>query len=134
MEELLNKRIIRIVIGVTIGIPFTAISIPLGWHGMLLGFGGIASGNVLFISIGITTITGFVGIAGAWRRLLKSTEVISKEELNRIRIMLFCGLASSLALCIWAIIKANIVTILALSLLLLFSVFFIYATPKNSNK
>lgn len=131
MEELLNKRITRIIIGVSLAIPFTAISIVLGWHGLLLGFGGIASGNILFILIGITTIIGFVGIAGAWRRLLKSSNLMSKEEQNKIRTMLFFGLASSLVLCVWSFFKADIITILILSLLLLFSVFFIYATPKR---
>lgn len=131
MEELLNKRITRIIIGVSLAIPFTAISIVLGWHGLLLGFGGIASGNVLFILIGITTIIGFVGITGAWRRLLKSSKVMSKEEQNKIRTMLFFGLASSFILCVWSVFKTDLITISILYLLLLFSVFFIYATPKK---
>ena len=130
METLLNLRIFRIIIGTAIGIPFTAVSIILGLHGLFIGYGGIREGNILMMAIGIITITDFIGIGGAWLRLVSSTKEISKEEQKRIRIMLFNGLAASFALFVWAL-YSDIQTSLIAFVLLICVAFFILATPKK---
>lgn len=130
METLLNSRIFCIIIGTAIGIPFTAVSIILGLHGLVIGYGGIIEGDILLLAIGIITITGFIGISGAWLRLFSSTEEMSIEEQKRIRTMLLNGLVASLALFGWALYSDIKVSLFALALLMCVA-FFIQATPKK---
>ena len=134
MESFLNKKIIRIMIGLFVGIPFTAISIPSALYGLLFGVAGLLfSGSIIFALIGFTAITGLIGISGAWRRLLKSSDILCQEERLLIRKMLFSGLISSLILSTSALYFNYLETILLFTLLLFINLFFIYATPKNTN-
>jgi hypothetical protein len=130
METLLNYRISRIVIGAGIGLPLTAVSIVLGFHGLIIGYGGITEGNILFLFIGVITITGFIGIFGAWWRLLTSTDETTKIKQNKIRTMLFYGLATSVALLMWSL-YSDINTLPISLLLIIASTIFMYATPKK---
>jgi len=134
MESFLNKKIIRIMIGLFVGIPFTAISIPLGLYGLLFGISGLFfNGSIIFALIGFTAITGLIGISGAWRRLLKSSDIICQKERLLIRKMLFSGLTSTLILFTLVLYFNYLEAIFPFTLLLLINLFFIYATPKNTN-
>jgi len=130
MEVFLNYRISRLIIDIGIGLPATALSVILGFHGLILGYGGIKEANIYFLFIGLITITGFIGIIGAWWRLMSSTENTSKSEQNKIRVMLFYGLATSVALLMWSL-YSDYRTLLIPVTLILAGTFFIYATPKK---
>jgi len=130
MQNIFNSLIFRFVIGVCIGIPFTGISLILGLHGLFIGYGGIVEGNMFFLAIGVITVTGFIGIAGAWARIFSSTEKMSTENRDVIRLMLYCGFISSMGLLGWAL-YADVRTSVVPILLLICSAFFILATPKN---
>lgn len=106
MEAFLNYRISRIVFDITIALPLTVFSIVAGLYGLAMGYGGIlvighgviSRDGLSFLIIGIIAITGFIGITGVRRRLITSTDNTSKTEQNKTRVMLFYGLATSIAL------------------------------------
>lgn len=130
-EEFLNKKLTRVLIGIAVALPFTALSLPLGWYGLVMGEIGFAGGDLISIAIGLITILGWIGITGGWRRLLQSSKDMPSKEQNRIRIMLFCGLASSLSLLLGAIYLKFQEGIIGCILICLLNVFFISATPKK---
>ena len=131
MEKLLNNRIVRIVIGTAIGVPVTAISIILGLHGLILLYAGIKEVEVLPFSLGVVTITGFVGIVGAWKRLFTSSEDMTEKQKTNTRTLLVFGLLSSLALSIWAMSSSEPEMAAILFMLSFGAGVFIYATPKT---
>jgi hypothetical protein len=138
MEAFLNYRISRIVIGIAVGLPLTAIVIILGLYGLVMGYGGILvlshgariETGLYFLFIGIISITGFVGITGVWRRLITSTEHTSKTEQNKTRVMLFYGLATSIALLMCSLYNDYNTLPIPLTLILTCTLF-IYATPRK---
>ena len=131
MEDLLNKKHIRIIIGIVIAAPFTAGAIIFGLYGIIMGIGGIAEQSPVLLLLGLITISGLIGVSGAWRRLLKTTNEINYKEQNKIRTMLFFGLASALALLAWSIYFKWPLAITICVLISTLNVLFIYATPKK---
>ena len=54
MENILNNVLVRIFIGITIGIPVSAISVVLGFHGLVLLYAGIKdNASKLFSASGV---------------------------------------------------------------------------------
>lgn len=131
MEALLNKRNTRIIIGLFIAAPFTAGAIIFGFYGILFGIGGITGQNPQAFFLGLITISGLVGVSGAWRRLLKPTSERMNKEQNKIRVMLFFGLASSLALFASSIYFKLTEAILLFIAIIILNIVFIYGTPKK---
>jgi len=134
MEDLLNKKSTRIIIGLFIATPFTVAAIIFGLYGIILGIAGVAENNPILFLLSLISISGLVGVLGAWRRLVKTTTELSDKEQNKIRTMLFFGLASTVALCIWSVYLEFPKAIATFILILTLKAFFIYGTPKNSNK
>ncbi len=130
MEVFLNYRVSRLIIGAAIGIPATAISVILGFHGLILGYAGIKEADIYFLFMGVITITGFIGIIGAWWRLMVSTRNTSNSKQNIIRSLLLYGLATSVALFMWSLFSDYRTLPIPLTLILA-GTFFIYATPKK---
>ena len=131
MEKLLNNIIVRIVIGATVGLPLTAISIVLGFHGLVLFYAGVKELELIPFSLGLVTITGFIGIIGAWKRIFITSEVMTEKEKNTTRVMLIFGLLTSLALSIWAFRTSEPEGGIILLALSFGAGAFIYATPKK---
>jgi len=131
MEEFLNKKNTRIAIGIFVAVPFTAVALLFGLYGIIFGISGIATINPFASLFALLTALGLIGIAGAWRRLLKSTNKNNSKEQNKIRTMLFCGLASTLAFFAVSFYFNQTKAILLLLPIAIFIVFFIYATPKK---
>ncbi|MDH5517043.1 MAG: hypothetical protein OEY36_04365 [Gammaproteobacteria bacterium] len=128
------NKLIRLAIAVLIAVPFTAAAIIFGLYGMLFGVAGITSADPVAIFLGVVTIAGLAGIAGGWRRLLKSSVQLTQRERNRIRMLLYCGLASSLSLfCFFAYLKLAMAAFI-LFIMTLLNVAFIYVTPKQAGK
>jgi hypothetical protein len=135
MEYALNNIIVRIIVGITVGSSITAIALIGGAHGLVLGYAGIINAEFGLTLFGILTITGFIGICGAWCRLLKPTYSMSQRFITRIRYMLFFGLVTSAILSIWALyIEGLTVITMPLLALTLGCILFIMGTPKSSNK
>ena len=131
MEVILNNRIVRIIIGTAIGIPLTAISVVLGLHGLVLLYAGIKEMELVPFSMGLVTVTGFIGIYGAWKRIFKSSDEMTESERSKVRIMLGFGFLSSLGLALWALSSSEAEATIIMLLLAVGAIAFIYATPKK---
>ncbi|WP_198263188.1 hypothetical protein [sulfur-oxidizing endosymbiont of Gigantopelta aegis] len=90
MEEFLNKKNARLIIGIFVAAPFTATALLFGLYGIMFGIAGITSKHPFASLFGLLTALGLIGVAGAWRRLLKPTNKYNSKEQNKIRTMLFC--------------------------------------------
>jgi uncharacterized Tic20 family protein len=130
MEAFLNYRISRIVFGIAIALPLTAISIVAGLYGLVLGYGGIIGAGLYLLFIGMISITGFIGITVVWRRLKTSTENTSKTEKNKTRVRLFCGLVTSIALLMCSLYNDCKTLPMPLTLILFYTLL-IDATPRK---
>ena len=134
MEYIFNNIFVRIIAGILIGIPVSVVALVSGAHGLLLGYAGIITVEFWLVLVGIITITGFIGIIGAWRRLIDSTVSMSVKYNNKTRSMLFFGIFTSVALTIWSIVIDGVSEMtLLLIILCMAGVMFIIATPKSSN-
>ena len=81
--------------------------------------------------IGTVTITGFIGIYGAWKRIFRSSEAMTESEKSRVRVMLTFGFMSSFGLGLWAFSASEMEATIFLFLLATGAIAFIYATPKK---
>jgi hypothetical protein len=131
IERFLNKLLTRWLAGLIVGLPFTWLSLILGVHGIILGKGGIKEGGFDLIAPGIITIAGFIGIVGAWIRVIRPTYAMSESILHATRIMLYCGIAASVALFIVVIIGSGFISSLPFALVIALGILFIIATPKQ---
>jgi len=131
IENLLNNLIVRIILGLSLVIPLTIISLVFGVHGLILGYSGIVDANLIFLLIGIITIVGFLGIIGSYWRIFRSSQIMSDKERRILIILLFCGITASIALCVWSLIFKEIIASLIFILLSTIGILFIYATPKK---
>lgn len=128
---MLNNVYLRIIIGIFIGLPLTATSLIGGAHGLVLGYAGIVNAMFGLLLMGILTITGFIGIFGAWLRLLESTYSMSDRYRIKTRVMLYFGLVTSSILYILAIYTDGL-SLLSMPFIAMTigSVLFIIGTPK----
>ena len=134
MENILNNIFVRIIAGLIVGIPLSALVLVTGAHGLLIGYAGVINSEFWLILVGIITITGIIGIIGAWRRLIDSTYSMSVPYNNKTRTMLFFGVFTSVALTVWTIVIDGVSEIASLLIILsIGGVIFIIATPKSSN-
>ena len=81
--------------------------------------------------LGVVTITGFIGIIGAWGRLLISSNDMSVKSSKRIRLMLLSGLLTSLSFLVLAVYKSEPEGAVFMLALTLGAAAFVYATPKK---
>ena len=132
IEKVLNNEVVRTSIRYAILFPFALISIVLGLYGLVFLIGGITSSNPFSFFLGLSSVAGWVGILGAEKRLLSSSEELTEEEKKKIRIMLTFGFLSSLSLSIWAIATSATSLAIALFFLSLCPLLLIYATPKGT--
>jgi len=131
MEDLLNKKSTRIIIGVFIATPFTVAAIIFGLYGIVVGIAGVAEKSLIWFLLCLISISGLIGVLGAWRRLVKTTKELSNKEQNKIRTMLFFGLASTVALFLWSVYFKSSEAIATFIIILTLNAFFIYGTPKK---
>ena len=130
-EEVLNKPLLRAIVGIVAGVPLTLLAFFIGAHGLILGYAGITEGKILLLTSGVLTVTGLAGIGGAWARLLISSENMTKTTRQVVRFLLWCGVFSGLGLAIWSVLIEDI-SIVSLLLVIpaLAGLVFISATPK----
>ena len=81
------------------GLPVTAFILFLAVHGLVLGYGGIIKGQIVMILMGLLTVTGLIGVFGAWLRVLTLPKSLSFIKV--INLMLGVGIATCLVLCGW---------------------------------
>lgn len=94
-ERSLDNRLVRVALGTAIGLPLTAAALVCAMYGIAFFFGGISSGDYLIAGFGPITIFGLLGIAGAWRRLLRPHASMSSRERKIVRFLLLAGVAAS---------------------------------------
>ena len=133
MERLLNNIFVRIIVGITIGLPITPLALMYGIHGLVIGFQGLVEGNYLSLLIGALSVAVLIGIIGAWWRLFRSSDKMKMKERKAVRIMLFCGMISCLGLAAWALFLELTPKILLLFVLpALAGAVFVSSTPLRS--
>ena len=132
IEKVLNNEVVRTSIRYAILFPFAILSIVLGLYGLVFLIGGITDSNPFSFFIGLSSVEGWVGILGAEKRLLSSSEELTEEEKKKIRIMLTFGFISSLSLSIWVLTTSATGLAIALFFLSLCPLLLIYATPKGT--
>ena len=132
MENTLNNIIVRFIVGIFIGLPFTATALFAGAHGLILGYAGIVNAEFGMAIIGILTGTGFIGIVGAWLRLIEPTHSMSSRYLRITRLMLYSGFITSASFTIWVVTIEGLTEIsMPIIILTIGSILFITATPKK---
>lgn len=94
----------RILIGLILGFPLTAIFGPLSLIGLASGLENIFldySRITSSLSIIILSLSGLLGLVGGWLRLVVSPEYIRSSTTTRHRILLFLflGVISAVILC-----------------------------------
>ncbi len=134
IQEFLDKKVVRNIIGGLIGIPVTLISLFLGFHSLILGYGGLVKGKPLWFLVGVSSALGIIGLGGAWIRLSASSLHMPTKLLQHTRVMLYCGLLSSLMLSAMSVLYAYMEALLVTVPLLVIGIFFLIATPASSNK
>ena len=129
-EKSLDNRLVRIVLGTAIGLPLTAAALVCAIYGIAFFFGGLSSGNYLIAGLGPVTIFGLLGIAGAWRRLLKPHASMNSRERKIVRVLLLAGVAASVILAIVSLasIESSLL-VLFFAALTCGGIIFVLATP-----
>ena len=134
MEEFLNKRNIRIATGIIIVTPLTAVTLYYSYILLLFTYIGISYEEPFWYPLGLLAVLGLTGMAGWWRRLLKPTSKRNRNELNSIRVMLFCGLASSLVFLLIIYVQDATEFLVIILPMALINLLFIYTTPDKTNE
>lgn len=106
-ERSLDNRLVRITLGTAIGLPLTAAALVCAMYGVMLFFGGLSSGSYLIAGLGPVTVFGLLGIAGAWRRLLKPHASMNSRERKIVRSLLLAGVAASVILAIVSLVSTE---------------------------
>ncbi|MBI5784335.1 MAG: hypothetical protein HZA64_02665 [Rhodocyclales bacterium] len=129
LPKLIDHPLVRISLGVLVGIPLSAVAMVATPHGLGLGYGGVIKGDPVLIFAGLMTVTGIVAIYGAWYRLLVPHVKMVAAQARRVRFCLYCGVISSLGLAGWAGYETEIALSFALALPAAIGVVLIKGTP-----
>jgi hypothetical protein len=134
LQNLFDRLNIRIFIGVTLGLPISALAVIGGLYGLFIGFGGfLTTGKAMFALITAITLLGLAGIFGAWRRILRSSLELTEPESKTIRTLLGAGVLSSVSLAdILVYFSESFWLILAFIILGVIGILLILATPSQT--
>ena len=100
LQHFFDQRTVRILFGVALGLPITALALIGGLYGCVIGLTGLLTGSdkFLFAFITATTFLGLAGISGAWRRILRPSVEMTASEIKTIQALLWAGVLSSFCL------------------------------------
>lgn len=129
LPKVIDRPLVRVTLGVLIGVPFSVVAVFAVPHGVVLGYSGIVEGDPLLISVGLVTVLGVMAIYGAWYRLLVPHTEMLLAQARRIRFCLYCGVTSSSGLAGWAGYEAEFALSATLGLFTIIGVVLIKGTP-----
>jgi hypothetical protein len=133
-ERFVDNRLLRLVLGTAIGLPLTAAALVAAVEAAVLSIGALQRAEYLIAGLGPLAILGLLGIAGAWRRLLRTNERMTYSERRFIRVFLYAGTVSSITLVLVSIFYFDSMLLSLLFVVLgCGGVIFILATPLRSN-
>ena len=97
LQHFFDQRTVRILFGVALGLPITALALIGGLYGCVIGLTGLLTGSdkFLFAFITATTVLGLAGISGAWRRILRPSVEMTASEVKTIHALLWAGVPVS---------------------------------------
>jgi len=125
----IDRPVIRLAVGVLLGLPLSVVAVFAVPHGLILGYAGLLEGEVLNLLAGISTILGLLAILAAWYRLIVPRSEMSQPKVRAVRAGLFCGVLCSVGLALWAASASWFLMAAALLLLAATGAMFIRHTP-----
>jgi len=129
LAKALDRTLYRVILGAAFGVPLTALTLLGCFFGFVYGVEGLRSGNPLLLGLGAITLLGVLGFAGAWTRILRTHQSMSRYQRITVRYLLLAGVVASLALAGLSFSIPSIYTAFAFIALALGGVLFILATP-----
>lgn len=131
-SALFDRPLVRMAVGLFVGLPLSVIAAFAIPHGLILGYAGLTDGDVYNLFAGFSTAFGAVAILGAWYRLIVPRAEMSLPAVRIVRAALFLGIISSVGLAAWAAWAAWFMAAGALVLLVAVGVVFIMHTPTHN--
>jgi hypothetical protein len=132
LSHIFDNRIFRIIFGTIVGVPLTVLALACLPDGIFLAIGGLQKGDPLLSSLSLVIVLGLAGLAGAWRRILKTHETMTSRQRYVVRVLLGCGVISSTCLAVVASTFTDTRLLVAVPLLVLSAsgAVLILATPR----
>jgi hypothetical protein len=127
--RVIDHPLVRLALGLLVGLPLSVVALFAAPHGLILGYGGGVECSVLFLFVGVLTVLGVVAIIGAWYRLFVRSTDVSCAEAQAIRFCLASGIISSVGLATIAAYDAEVILSVTLSLFALVALVLIKGTP-----
>lgn len=131
-STLFDRPLVRLVVGLFVGLPLSVIAVFAIPHGLILGYAGLTDGGVYNLFAGLSTVFGTVAILGAWYRLIVPRAEMSLPTVRIVRAALYLGIVSSVGLAAWAASAAWFTGAGALVLLVPVGVVFLRYTPTHN--
>lgn len=106
IAQLLDVHLVRLVLGIALGLPVTALALLGAVYGLAMGYGGLAGGRNLGLSaiaLGMVLLA-FAGLVGAWRRILKPRAGMTPRQARTVRALLLAGVAAALFMVLAAVL------------------------------
>jgi hypothetical protein len=129
LAKALDRTLYRVIVGAAFGVPLTALTLLGCFFGFVYGVEGLRRGDLLFLGLGAVTLLGVLGFAGAWTRILRTHQSMSRYQRITVRYLLSAGVVASLALAGLSFSIPSVYTAFAFIVLALGGVLFILATP-----
>jgi hypothetical protein len=98
LAKTLDRTLYRVIVGVAFGVPLTALTLLGCFFGFVYGIEGLRRGDLLFLALGAITLLGVLGFAGAWTRILRTHQSMSRGQRITVRYLLSAGVVASLSL------------------------------------
>lgn len=129
LADVIDRPWVRVGLGVFIGVPITAAALIGAIYGAVFFVGGVRDREFWAVGLGLVATLGVLGIAGAWRRILKRHTAMPHRERVVVRGLLLSGIAASIVLGGWAVQADWVAAALSFALLTIGGVALVLATP-----
>lgn len=129
LVDVIDRPWVRVALGAFIGVPITAAALIGAIYGAVFLVGGVRDSEFWAIGLGLVATLGVLGIAGAWRRILKRHAAMPHRERVVVRGLLLSGIAASIVLGGWAVQADWVAAGLSFALLTIGGVALVLATP-----
>ena len=125
--SVLDRRLVRAGL-VALGVPVTAAGLIGAIYIPFFLIGGL-QGNLFVLGLGALGVLGLLGLVGAWTRVLRRHDLMSKKVSLVVRVLLACGVASAAALGVWALLGGWMVAALGFWGIAVGGLVLIWGTP-----
>jgi predicted DNA repair protein MutK len=118
LADFVDHRYVRIALGAFLGLPVTVAALCASVDAIAMGPAALASGGVnpsVAAAVTIVTAACFLGICGAWRRLLTPHSRMTEKQRQTVRRMIGAGVVGAMpvAACVFWLSRGEITLVLA---------------------